>query len=76
MITIRNIKRGRPKKEWEVYVDRTSILGNPIYMKNESQRDRVCDLYQVLFDFKVWENDYSYIKELERLKRIYKKCGK
>lgn len=34
---------------WDVKVDRVSPLGNPFYMKDESQRDKVCDEYEEWF---------------------------
>jgi len=34
---IKNLRYEKPKHEWDVRVDRTSILGNPFYMQNEYQ---------------------------------------
>lgn len=41
---------GYPSKSTDVRVDRKSVLGNPYKMENESQRDKVCDLYETYFN--------------------------
>ena len=95
MVTIKNLREvvgKREFKEWEVRVDRASILGNPYYMVSEDYRDKVCDQYKYLFKRildnynscaieiygKRFSNDFqiSFKKELERLVDIYKRYGK
>ena len=48
-IAIKNLRNEKPQYEWQVKVDRSSVLGNPFYMGNESQRDKVCDKYEAYF---------------------------
>lgn len=60
----------RVGKKWEKnaqYIGRGSPLGNPFYMADESQRDTVCDHYQVWFDHKVADLDPQVMRELDRL---------
>lgn len=88
MITINNMHYGRPSKKIDVRVDRKSILGNPYKMKNESQRDKVCDMYEVYFNAlvnnnQVWMNDHNitqafrdnFIRELGRISLILEQHG-
>ena len=49
MITIKNLRFSNPQQAWQVRVDRASVLGNPFYMQNESQRDTVCNQYEFYF---------------------------
>jgi len=95
MITIKNLREVVGKREfseWEVRVDRASILGNPYYMAREEFRDKVCEQYAYLFKRilenynicaievygKRFSNDFqiSFRAELERLVDIYKRYGK
>lgn len=57
------------------YVGRPSVLGNPFVMRNEAQRDEVCERYQQWFDAKVSANDPLVMSELRRLFRIGKTQG-
>ena len=59
IVNLRNYKQ--VEGEILVKVDRSSVLGNPFYMKDESQRNKVCDKYQEYFDNKIRESlpDYS-----------------
>lgn len=50
MIKIGNIKTFVPDGSIAIKVDRSSPLGNPYMMHNESERDTVCD----------WYDDYFY----------------
>lgn len=50
MIEICNLRVVRPSMPYDVVVDRRSVLGNPFHMKDESERDQVCDLYACLFE--------------------------
>ena len=77
MITIHNLYTetiiGAP---YEVRVDRKSPLGNPFHMKRESDRDMVCDEYDVLLRRKVSHGqDVRVRNELNRLYRLYKQHG-
>ena len=52
-ITIKNLRFEKPQCEWQVKIDRSSILGNPYYMKNESERNKVCEQYETHFYKKI-----------------------
>lgn len=66
-------------KKWDKdaeYVGRPSPLGNPFYMKDESQRDAVCDAYAK------WLYEEVHVKrnpvlhaELSRLRRLMHERG-
>ena len=56
-----------------IRVDRTSALGNPFYMANETQRDKVCDQYQEYFNKKVTEKtDKQFMDELRAIYKLAK----
>lgn len=83
MIEICNLRKQKPKEPYDIKVDRQSILGNPFYMKSESERDDVCNKYQMYFEkqFKdCVENNIEFsnqfINELQKLVEIYKKHQK
>lgn len=49
-------------------VDRSSPLGNPFFMDNESQRDEVCDKYEVWFYKMLEENvNESFLAHLQEI---------
>lgn len=75
MITIKNLRYEKPTQPYQVRVDRTSILGNPYYMRDESHRDEVCDKYKLYFKEQLKTN-ISFRKEVERLITIHKQYGK
>lgn len=76
MISILNLHNNKPHCDYDVVIDRTSILGNKHFMKDESQRDKVCDDYEKWFKEKLFEDDKSFKAELDRLYNIYIKFGK
>lgn len=49
LIRIKNLRKEKPTNPWDVRVDRGSRLGNRFIMKNESERDMVCDQYREWF---------------------------
>ena len=53
-----------------IRVDRTSAIGNPFKMYSESERDKVCDEYEVYFNKKVAEG--TDVKFMNELRAIYK----
>ena len=69
-ITIKNLRFEKPYQEWQVKIDRSSILGNPYYMKNENERNTVCEQYETYFYNKIKNNDIRFIAELKRLKKL------
>jgi len=77
MISILNLHNNKPHFDYDVEIDRTSILGNKYYMKDESCRDKVCDDYDKWFKQKLYKNDDPEFKaELNRLLLLYVKHGK
>lgn len=83
MIKVCSLRNNRLlSEEWQVRVDRASVLGNPFIMRDESERDAVCDEYQVYFDAIV-NNKLSVLKNycvsskereefMNELRRLYK----
>ena len=76
MICIQNLHHNKARFEYDIIIDRTSILGNQFYMKDESHRDEVCDKYEKWFQEKLYENDPEFKAELNRLLLLYVKHGK
>jgi hypothetical protein len=80
VINLRNYKLN--EGEVLVKIDRSSALGNPFYMSNESQRDLVCDKYETYFDTitsnylnsasKISDKDMRFMKEIARIMHIAK----
>lgn len=60
------------KKTSCIYVGRgkNSLLGNPFYMKDEKQRNRVCNQYEDYFFGKLQSNSKDFVDELSRLIEI------
>lgn len=73
-ITIGNIKTYKKRdNEIAIKVDRSNkILGNQFYMHNESERDYVCDQYELWIRQKIKEKDPSVINELKAIKEKLK----
>jgi len=76
-IEIMNIKYNKPVEPWDVKVDRSSVLGNPFYMKSESQREEVCKKYEEWLLGKMNNKmDSDVFFEMVRLFELYEKHGK
>lgn len=78
MIEIINMRSGEQLKLGVpvIPVDRGTALGNPFYMADETQRDKVCDQYQEYFDKKVKEKtDERFMRELRAIYKIAKEEG-
>lgn len=56
-------------------VGRPTPLGNPFFMRDESQRDTVCDKYIPWFDTKVKAKDPAVMNELRKLWKIGSQSG-
>ena len=69
MIRIVNLRTYRAVEgEVLIKVDRSSVLGNPFFMHNESERDSVCEQYEDYFNKQVSKNaDFT-----NALRNIYK----
>lgn len=61
--------------EYDVMCDRSNILGNPFVMHNESERDKVCDLYIDYFNKRV-KNDQNFRNKLDYMIKLLKKHKK
>lgn len=71
MIEICNLRKEKPTHPYDIRVDRQSVLGNPFYMRDESERDKVCDEYEEYF--------YRRLKDCATMQRVidcYKEYGK
>lgn len=73
-ILIKNLRKEKPSHSWDVKVDRSSWLGNQFVMKNETERDKVCDQYKEWFYEELY--DSAMQAELSLLKDILTKYGK
>lgn len=70
-IEIMNLRNTRPSQPWDVKIDRSSVLGNPFPMRNESQRNAVCDKYAVYLAIEI-KKPGKIREEMIRLYRLYK----
>ena len=72
MIEIMNLKKDKPKYDYDIVIDRSSEYGNPFIMKNKSytERKRVCSLFEEYIETDTWKT------KLNKLLKIYKKYGK
>tara|TARA_R110002074_G_scaffold153413_3_gene308506 strand:- start:3149 stop:3463 length:315 start_codon:yes stop_codon:yes gene_type:complete len=55
-----------------IKVDRTSVLGNPFFMENESLRDDVCVKYQAFFDKEIVKKGSNIHKEVTHIYKLAK----
>lgn len=62
-----DIKVGRKNEEGALYIGRGSPLGNPFVMKNEADRDRVCDSYAKWLDSRIRMHDQVVLKALNSI---------
>lgn len=67
MIKVGNIRTFTPDGSIAIRVDRSSVLGNPFYMYNESQREAVCDRYEEYFSTTVKLRRKDFMDELHRI---------
>ena len=77
VILIKNLRYKKPVYPYDVKVDRSSPLGNPFYMADESERDEVCDKYDVYLQKEMccYSQD-KFATEIHKLKDIWQKYGK
>lgn len=75
-ICIKNLKYEKPQYAWQVKVDRSSILGNPFHMANESQRKYVCEQYEEYFYETMKQEGCAFYNRVMELIEIAKKYGK
>ncbi len=77
MIKIGNITTFKPDGSITIKVDRSSPLGNPFYMGNESLRDFVCDRYEAYFNAPhpiIFNDELNRIVELAKTNDITLLC--
>jgi len=75
-IEIVNTRDLKPSQLYDAYIDRRSILGNPFILKDESQRDLVCDKYYEWFKHKINQKDEKFMMGLSILRNILQEHGK
>lgn len=78
-IEICNLRTEKPQYPWDVKVcRRSSLLGNPFIMLNESDRDKVCDDYikWITEQLAPGGKDRKVIEELLHLQKLYEQHGK
>jgi hypothetical protein len=73
MIYIVNLKVTKPSQPYDAKIDRSSPLGNLFHMSDESQRDEVCDKYDVWLKQMIEHRNMAVCNELNRLYNLYKK---
>ena len=70
MIRIVNLRTYRAVEgEVLIKVDRSSVLGNPFFMHNESERDLVCDQYEEYF-YKQVPKNAAFTNALRNIYRV------
>ena len=75
MISIKNMRDEKPKDEFDIRVDRSTILGNPIRMANETERNFSCDEYAKYF-LAESTNNPAFKAELDKLVELFAIHGK
>jgi len=77
MIKIMNLHNNKPLQQYDVIVDRRSVLGNLHILTNlmsDEMRNYVCEQYEADFERRL--NKYPKIrKELSRITSLYEKHG-
>ncbi len=72
-----NLRYNIPAKPWDVRVDRTTMMGNPITMQGEETRDFVCDEYATWFEEQLNlvcnQNIITHFLKLVALHKLYGK---
>lgn len=72
-IKVGNIRSHKKDGSIPIKIDRSSVLGNPFYMPDESKRDLVCDQYEEYFNKKIKDGtDSKFIGELNRIYELSK----
>lgn len=73
MIEIMNLKYVSQEYPFDFRIDRKTVLGNPFILRNEEDRDKVCDRYEKWF----YNNkDIKFQDQLAKLIEVYKEYGK
>ena len=73
-IRIDNIRTYKPdSNEISIKVDRSTPLGNPYYMNDESERDNVCDKYATYLAAS-YNSKADVAKEINRIIDVLARC--
>lgn len=78
-IEIMNLRTVKPSEPWDFRIDRSTPVGNPFNMINESRRDSVCDQYEKWFNEKWFVEEthsrtfFAYLQTLMAAHRNYGK---
>ncbi|MFW6311492.1 MAG: DUF4326 domain-containing protein [Nanoarchaeota archaeon] len=77
-IQIKNLRYEKQKEEYDIKVDRSSVIGNPFYLgtDNPHSREIVCRKYGKWLKRELEHNNSLVEKELRKLQKIYKKHGR
>ena len=77
MITVKNLRKEKPFREYQIKIDRSSIFGNPFPLKKENQfeRNQVCELYKNYFYNRI-DTDITFKNAVYNLLEIYNRCGR
>jgi len=69
-----NVMNKRSYRGNGVYVGRPNVLGNPFYLKSESERNKVIAEYDIWLTEKM-KSDTPQKREIRRLRKLYKTAG-
>lgn len=71
MINIKNLRKDRPNTEFDIRVDRSSVLGNPFYLNKQTTRKEVIENYKQWLYREFFVNHNQPIKdELLRIAKL------
>ena len=69
------IRVGRRSELGSTYIGRPTPLGNPFELKQESDRDIICDMYDAWFKKQVELGNKALLAELYKLAELHKAQG-
>ena len=75
MIEAINGNRVHDSREFFVWVDRRSVLGNPFPMRSEDQRETVIQQYRVWLWQRLQTKTVPVLREMHRILRLEKQYG-
>lgn len=75
-IDIINLKDELPTHPYDFHIDRRVPVGNPYLLKNEEDRDLVCDYYEEHFYRMIFYGNIEFRNYLYMLKDVYEQYGK
>ena len=75
-IEIMNLHKEQPSKPYDVIVDRTTPLGNPMYMGWSCTRDEACDFHAEFLPEMIEKKREDICKEMNRIYELYMEYNK